>query len=142
MRARDPGEFTGPRAFSFMEPFNDQNGNGFYDLGGPSFSDDEVYKVNAIEHYRHGQFQLTGDDEHPLAPDPVTHAADDDGPDGPRQEARAERRERREQGRRRIAARIEGAGDVDGEVGEREEVVELEAVADEHGQDMAEWNAP
>ena len=38
----------------------------FYDLGGPSFSDDEVYKVNAIEHYRHGQFQLTGDDEHPL----------------------------------------------------------------------------
>ena len=27
----DPGIYTGPRAFSFMEPYSDQNGNGHYD---------------------------------------------------------------------------------------------------------------
>jgi hypothetical protein len=38
-----------------------------YDLGGPSFSDDELFKVNAVNSYRQGQWTLTGDDEHPLA---------------------------------------------------------------------------
>jgi hypothetical protein len=37
-----------------------------YDVGGPSFSDDEVFKVRAVEAYRNGQWTLTGDDEHPL----------------------------------------------------------------------------
>lgn len=37
------------------------------DLGTPSFSDDEIYKVNAVNLYREGQWTLTGDDEHPLA---------------------------------------------------------------------------
>src|SRR5689334_13663956 len=37
-----------------------------YDLGGPSFSDDEVFKVNAVKSYRAGHFTATGDDEHPL----------------------------------------------------------------------------
>ena len=35
-------------------------------LGGVSFSDDEVFKVNAVEGYRAGRYTLTGDDEHPL----------------------------------------------------------------------------
>ena len=38
-----------------------------YDLGGPSFSDDEIFKVNAVNSYRAGQWTVTGDDEHPLA---------------------------------------------------------------------------
>jgi hypothetical protein len=38
-----------------------------YDIGGPSFSDDEVFKVRAVESYRQGKWTLTGDDEHPLA---------------------------------------------------------------------------
>jgi hypothetical protein len=29
----DPGVYTGPRAFSFMEPYADENSNGHYDLG-------------------------------------------------------------------------------------------------------------
>jgi hypothetical protein len=31
----DPGAFTGPRAFSFMEPYNDQDGSGHFDFGEP-----------------------------------------------------------------------------------------------------------
>ena len=38
-----------------------------YDIGGPSFSDDEIFKVRAVEAYQRGQWTLTGDDEHPLA---------------------------------------------------------------------------
>lgn len=37
-----------------------------YDIGGPSFSDDEVFKVNAVKAYREGRWTQTGDDEHPL----------------------------------------------------------------------------
>jgi hypothetical protein len=31
----DPGIYTGPRAFSFMEPYSDQDGSGHYDAGEP-----------------------------------------------------------------------------------------------------------
>lgn len=47
----------------------------FYDLGGPSFSDDEIFKVNAVNAYRSGQWTVTGDDEHPLAMKLLIYAA-------------------------------------------------------------------
>ena len=37
-----------------------------WDLGGPSFSDDEIFKVRAVQSYRANKWTLTGDEEHPL----------------------------------------------------------------------------